>query len=133
MRSWRTSIGMANNTTSRSGIAGYYRYGPRQVAALCNDKSITASTVPTVHVHPAAFERIAAWRRDYEPVSLDGRIQRPGVAKPSADAVAMENAWDLVWWRRLAYFTTLALTAFVGLFALRLVFKWPDVILRAPK
>ena len=41
----------------------------------------------------------------------------------------MENAWDMVWWRRLAYFTTLALTAFVSLFALRLVFTWPDCIL----
>jgi hypothetical protein len=41
----------------------------------------------------------------------------------------MENAWDMVWWRRLAYFTTLALTAFVGLFALLLVFDWPKCIL----
>src|SRR6185312_13598675 len=55
---------------SRSGIAGYYRYGPRQVGALCDDVDHGVA-VPTVHVHPAAFERIAKWRRDYEPVSLD--------------------------------------------------------------
>lgn len=114
---------------SRSGVAGYYRYGPRRVAALSHDVDHGVD-VPTVHVHPAAFERIVAWRRDYEPVSLDGPFCVLGVAKAPADAVALENAWDLVWWRRLAYFTTLALTAFVGLFALRLVFKWPDVILR---
>jgi uncharacterized protein (DUF2235 family) len=113
---------------SRAGIAGYYRYGPRNVAALCADKDHGVD-VPTVHVHPAAFERIAAWRRDYQPVSLGGPFSVAGAAKPPADTAAMENAWDLVWWRRLAYFTTLALTAFVGLFALRLVFAWPECIL----
>ncbi|HEX5210231.1 MAG TPA: DUF2235 domain-containing protein [Pseudolabrys sp.] len=114
---------------SRSGIAGYYRYGPRQVGALCNDKDHGVA-VPTVRVHPAAFERIAARRRDYEPVSLNCAFSVDAAAKPAADSAAMENAWDLVWWRRLAYFMTLALTAFVGLFALRLVFAWPDVILK---
>jgi len=113
---------------SRAGVAGYYRYGPRNVAALCADKDHGVD-VPTVHVHPAAFERIAAWRRDYEPVSLGGPFSVAGAAKLPADAAAMENAWDLVWWRRLAYFTTLALTAFVGLFALRLMFAWPECIL----
>ena len=105
---------------SRAGIAGYCRYGPRNVAALCADK-YHGVNVPIVHVHPAAFERIAAWRRDYEPVSLGAPFSVAGAAKPAADSTAMENAWDMVWWRRLAYFTTLALTAFVG-FALRLVF-----------
>lgn len=113
---------------SRAGIAGYYRYGPRQVAALCNDKD-HGVTVPTVNVHPTAFARIFAWRRDYEPVSLGGPFSVGGVAKTPADAAAMENTWDMVWWRRLAYFTTLALTAFVSLFALRLVFAWPNCIL----
>ena len=48
---------------SRAGIAGYYRYGPRQVAALCADTDHGVD-VPTVRVHPDAFERIAGWRRD---------------------------------------------------------------------
>jgi uncharacterized protein (DUF2235 family) len=113
---------------SRAGIAGYYRYGPRNVAALCADKDHGVD-VPTVRVHPDAFERIAGWRRDYEPVSLGGSFSVAGAAQPAADPAAMENAWDMVWWRRLAYFTTLALTAFVGLFALRLVFAWPECIL----
>lgn len=113
---------------SRAGIAGYYRYGPRQVAALCADTDHGVD-VPTVRVHPDAFERIAGWRRDYEPVSLGGPFSVAGAAKPAADPAAMENAWDMVWWRRLAYFTTLALTAFASLFALRLVFAWPECIL----
>jgi uncharacterized protein (DUF2235 family) len=114
---------------SRSGVAGYYRYGPRQVAALSHDADHGVE-VPVVHVHPGAFERIAARRRDYEPVSLSGPFSVGGAAKAPADAAAMENAWDLVWWRRFAYFTTLGLTAFVALFALRLVFEWPNAILR---
>jgi uncharacterized protein (DUF2235 family) len=113
---------------SRAGIAGYYRYGPRQVAALCNDKKHGVA-VPAVHVHPAAFERIAAWRRDYEPVSLGGPFFVAGAPKAPADSAALENAWDLVWWRRIAYFTTLVLTVFVSLFALRLMFAWPNCIL----
>lgn len=113
---------------SRSGVAGYYRYGPRQVGALCDDVD-HGVTVPVVRVHPAAFERIAARRRDYEPVSLDCPFSVGGARQPPADTVAMENAWDLVWWRRLAYFTTLALSAFVCLFVLRLVFDWPECIL----
>ncbi|HEX5507416.1 MAG TPA: DUF2235 domain-containing protein, partial [Pseudolabrys sp.] len=113
---------------SRAGIAGYYRYGPRQVGALCDDKDHDVA-VPVVHLHPAAFERIVAWRRDYEPVGLDCPFSVAGATQLPADAAAMKNAWDLVWWRRVAYFVTVALSAFVTLFALRLVFVWPDYIL----
>ncbi len=112
----------------RAGTAGYYRYGPRRVAALCNDRN-HGVTVPTVHLHPAAYGRIFAWRRDYEPVSLDCDFSVNDVRKPSAEPKAMDNAWDLVWWRRVSYFVTLSLTAFVGLFALLLVSSWPKPIL----
>lgn len=109
---------------SRAGIAGYYRYGPRQVSALSNDED-HGVTVPTVHVHPAAYARIFAWRRDYEPVSLDRDFSVDGARKVGAGAKAMDDAWDLVWWRRIAYFVTLSMTAFVGLFVLLLVSNWP--------
>lgn len=115
---------------SRSGIAGYYRYGPRRVSALCRDEDHGVQ-VPTVRVHPAAYGRIAERRRDYEPVSLDAPFTVGTVVTPAADAAAMENAWDLVWWRRAAYFTTVALTIFIGLFPLLLVTKLPAVILGA--
>ena len=113
---------------SRSGVAGYYRYGPRKVADLCADRDHNVD-VPTVRVHPAAHTRIVARERNYAPVSLGGSFAVPGTQVQPSDDAAMENAWDMVWWRRLAYFTTLALTAFVGLFALRLVFDWPDHVL----
>ena len=113
---------------SRAGLAGYYRYGPRQVAALCDDKDHGVE-VPVVRVHPAAFARIEAWRRAYQPVSLGGPFSVAGAPKaPPAAAAAMENAWDMVWWRRFAYLATVALSLFVGLFALLLVSKWPKPI-----
>jgi uncharacterized protein (DUF2235 family) len=112
---------------SRAGVAGYYRYGPRQVAALCTDED-HGVTVPTVHVHPAAYARIFAWRRDYEPVSLNCDFSVNDAPKPSASPKAMDDAWDLVWWRRIAYFVTLSLTAFVGLFVLLLFSNWPKPI-----
>jgi hypothetical protein len=115
---------------SRAGIAGYYRYGPRQVGALCNDRD-HGVTVPIVRVHAAAHARIIARQRDYEPVSLDGPFDVGGVRQTAADDKALQCAWDLVWWRRGAYFLTVALTAFVALFAVRLVFAWPNVILEA--
>jgi uncharacterized protein (DUF2235 family) len=115
---------------SRAGIAGYYRYGPRRVAALCNDED-HGVTVPTVHLRPAAYGRIFAWRRDYQPVSLDCDFSVNDMQKPSVEPKAMDDAWDLVWWRRLAYFTTLALTAFVGMFALLLVSSWPTPFFEA--
>ena len=96
---------------SRAGIAGYYRYGPRKVAELCDDKTHGVQ-VPTVRVHAEAYDRIASWVRDYAPVSLGGPFSVNGVERAPADAEALEQAWDIVWWRRLAYFTTLALTAF---------------------
>jgi uncharacterized protein (DUF2235 family) len=112
---------------SRAGIAGYYRYGPRQVAALCNDQT-HGVTVPIVRLHPAAYGRIFAWRRDYEPVSLGCDFSVNGAPKPAAEPKAIDDAWDLVWWRRVAYFLTLSLTVFVGLFALLLISDWPKPI-----
>lgn len=113
---------------SRSGIAGYYRYGPRQVAELCDDKEHDV-TVPTVRLHPSAHDRIVARERDYAPVSIGGAFNVAGKPVQPADADALDEALDIVWWRRLTYFTTLALTAFLSLFALRLAFDWPEAIL----
>ena len=39
----------------RAGIAGYYRYGPRKVAELCDDKKHGVQ-VPTVRVHSEAYD-----------------------------------------------------------------------------
>jgi uncharacterized protein (DUF2235 family) len=123
---------------SRAGIAGYYRYGPRRVKELCADRDHGVN-VPVVRVHSGAFDRIAGLQCAYAPVSLNctfsmsGDVPRssslPDFLGPEDDV--LERAWDIVWWRRLAYFTTLAVTAYLTLFALRLAFTWPNWFLDA--
>ncbi len=51
---------------SRSGIAGYYRYGPRKVKELCEDTEHGVKVV-RVNVHPAVFERIERHQVEYAP------------------------------------------------------------------
>ena len=78
-KSGHASIRRAKQYDSRAGIAGYYRYGPRKVAELCDDKTHGVQ-VPTVRVHAEAYDRIASWVRDYAPVSLGGPFSVGGVA-----------------------------------------------------
>ena len=121
---------------SRAGLAGYYRFGPRDVALLCDDKQHQVK-VPVPWVHIAAFDRIARHQRAYAPVSLNERFQPTGgdpAQYPPAPYLTpeldrLELAWDIVWWRRFAYFATLAATIFVGLFFAALIFDWPNRIL----
>jgi uncharacterized protein (DUF2235 family) len=114
---------------SRAGLAGYYRYGPRKVAELCADPEHDVK-VPDVHVHASALSRITARERNYSPVSLGVKFTVDGKEQPAPLNEEYKQALDLVWWRRLAYFTTLELTAFCSLFGLWLVFEWPDAVLR---
>jgi hypothetical protein len=110
---------------SRSGVAGYYRYGPRRVAELCNDIEHKVE-VPTVRVHTAVFDRITRHQVEYEPVSLNrpfnltgGTSQEypgPEFLRPHADAI--EEAGDVVWWKRLAYFAVIATTGAIALISL---------------
>ena len=87
-----------------------------------------------MNVHPAVLERIARHQVEYAPVSLDrpfdvwwpgGQVSGGQGQKP--DTKALEVAKDVVWWRRLAYFATVGLTLFIGLFTLRLVWSGADV------
>ena len=96
---------------SRAGLAGYYRYGPRSVEKLCNDdKSKVHIAVPLVH--GSVGERIAARHVAYAPISLPRTLSLPSPLGGSAsqDATYVDFAWDAVFWRRITYFATLALT-----------------------
>jgi uncharacterized protein (DUF2235 family) len=121
---------------SRSGLAGYYRYGPRDVSLLCNDERHGVE-VPMSWVHVDAFDRIARHQRAYASVSLNKRFQLTGgdnTQYPPIEFLApevdrLENAWDIVWWRRIAYFGTVLATGFVALFFAALAMDWPKYIL----
>jgi hypothetical protein len=84
--------------------------------------------IDRVKIHESVFRRIALAPEAYAPIVLperyavvmdDGRIVE-GADNPyespegsAARAVAQEAAWDLVWWRRLAYFATVFVTVWL--------------------
>lgn len=115
---------------SRAGLGSYYRYGPRKVYDLCNDKSVGVS-VPVPKIHQSVFDRIDSGCNAYAPIGLppdyvivgyDGKVARLGPATfetPTGVPVryaAQERLWNFVWLRRLAYFATLAASLHIAAF-----------------
>jgi hypothetical protein len=111
---------------SRSGLAGYYRYGPRIVDRLCNDAGYDVF-VAKPKIHDSAQKRIGArqvayapvsFPTDYEAVGRAGNLRAPLRPMPLLENLAdlarrisdIESAWDAVWRKRLAYFATVALS-----------------------
>ncbi len=113
---------------SRSGLASYYRYGPRDVAALCDDQ-YNGVKAPVV-IHHTVFGRMASGATAYAPIGLPqnyGVLTQNGTINPqgappseqptdAAQRFGLQRAvWNLVWWRRVFYFLTVA--ASIHLFA----------------
>jgi uncharacterized protein (DUF2235 family) len=126
---------------SRQGFASYYRFLPRKLEKLINSHhtiiKLGWGTVPTRSVdnvvqierpkiHHSVFERIRAHGLSYAPIVIpekyavvtpQDQIVNPGrntfesAAKAKLRAVAQEKVWDIVWFRRIAYFSTLGVTA----------------------
>ncbi len=132
---------------SRGGVAAYYRYQPRKIAAFEHPPSVrTLSLRPpptdkergrhgllrSVCVHESAIARIVSGIDNYAPSALPANFDLVRATGPNARQmltptdVAMlkaaepgqqqrfdlqENAWDLVWWRRIIYFLTVGVTA----------------------
>lgn len=106
---------------SRRGFASYYRYGPRDIGALCND-DYNHVRAP-VRIHHSVFERIESGATAYAPISIpdsyelvlpSGAIVSQGTPPSERPAQAIQRfaqqrgVWNYVWWRRLFYFLTVA-------------------------
>jgi uncharacterized protein (DUF2235 family) len=111
---------------SRSGLGGYYRYGPRSVTDLCNARLSTDArdcvSIATPKVHESVFSRIAVAAHLYAPVGLPKKydivtntgqvVQQDALPYESAAAgqirfEGQENVvWSTVWRRRVIYFLT---------------------------
>jgi uncharacterized protein (DUF2235 family) len=120
---------------SRAGLGGYYRYGPRKIADLCNAR-LSGRERDEVHIaqpkiHESALARMRSDCNAYAPIGLpanyavatfDGRIvqgntnsyERPTEA--AARARNQEKVWNLVWVRRIVYFVTLAASLHLAAF-----------------
>ncbi|MCP3468275.1 DUF2235 domain-containing protein [Bradyrhizobium sp. CCGUVB23] len=119
---------------SRAGLAGYYRYRPRNVDDLCNDPKHGVS-VPMPLVHRAAYERITVRQAacaptsfpttyclaDYLPGALALQVIAPtemGIPNRDSD---MDLARNVIWRRRVAYFATVFSSAILALLP---IFDW---------
>ena len=122
---------------SRQGLGGYYRYGPRKLELLCDarfsSRQDDAVRIATPKIHQSAFERGLNGAHVYAPIGLpaqyavvmeNGQILE-GKDNPyetpihaAARAKGQEHIWNLVWWRRVVYFATLAASAHLLLFPL---------------
>jgi uncharacterized protein (DUF2235 family) len=110
---------------SRSGLAGYYRYGPRKIASFSNVRLYGSDAVRILlpKIHESALARMRSDCNAYAPiglpanyavVTLDGRIlqgednpfEKP--VEATARAIEQETVWNWVWLRRIVYFATLA-------------------------
>ncbi|MEH2603569.1 uncharacterized protein (DUF2235 family) [Bradyrhizobium sp. AZCC 1588] len=118
---------------SRNGLGGYYRYGPRSVAALSDtkfsDDKRDCVKIAMPKIHESVFDRISVDAHLYAPVALppvyeiltyDERIVTPDKltvppGRPRYESVASARQRELtqehvvgssIWRRRIIYFLT---------------------------
>jgi hypothetical protein len=122
---------------SRSGLGGYYRYGPRKIHDLCdmrfskNPDDEVKIVLPKIH--ESALKRIEEGAHVYAPVGFPAEyavVTDGGMVLPPAQnkyespkhaharAKAQEEVWNLVWLRRVVYFATVAASLYLLLYPL---------------
>lgn len=108
---------------SRRGLGAYYRYNPRSIKKLTNDRFADV-TIKRPKIHESVFQRIVGGRDDYAPIVLPEQydIVTSGGALATTNAyehptqsnarcAMQERVWNDVWIRRGLYFSTVGLTA----------------------
>ena len=134
---------------SRRGLGGYYRYGPRDVEALCNSPANDPRDhviVATPKIHWSVLERVKANAHLYAPIGIPQAYavvdRNRTVHKPPADETPVHNpppyekptaatarighqtgVWNLVWRRRALYFLTVFATLYLICYPLVWVVK----------
>jgi hypothetical protein len=110
---------------SRSGLGGYYRYGPRKIANFLSTRINGSDAVVLLlpKIHESALARMRSDSNAHAPIGLpenyavatrDGRIldgdhnSFESSVEAKARALDQEKIWNWVWLRRIVYFATLA-------------------------
>ena len=135
---------------SRSGLGGYYRYGPRKVYDLChmrlsrNPDDKVEIELPKIH--ESVFGRVEVGAHLYAPIGLPREYavvsstgivnrRRPGVGEIDAQreirCKGQEQVWNLVWKRRVIYFLTVFASLYLFLYPLYKV-SFPSDELETP-
>jgi uncharacterized protein (DUF2235 family) len=150
-RIWQEYLALSDENgpvhDSRKGLAGYYRYNPRRIDRLTRTPEVR---IERVKVHESALRRIKVGQDGYAPIVLppafdvvriDGGIVEGGAYlnegpesrdgqdggsgtqrfDPEVYEADREHVFNLVWWRRIAYFVTLGATLLLALMPL----LWP--------
>ena len=119
----------------RRGLGAYYRYNPRSIKKLTDDRFADV-VIERPKIHHSVFDRILVGRDDYAPLALPQHYDIVGATgeiigsannpyeheSQAADRCArQERVWNLVWMRRGLYFSTVTVT--LALVLLPLLFK----------
>ena len=114
---------------SRSGLGGYYRYGPRKIEGYYSAKPVR----PPI-IHESVLSRIQLGAHLYAPIGLPDRYAvmdakdrtihplGPDTCETSKSAAdrhkAQESVWNVVWRRRAVYFLTVFASLYFVLYPL---------------
>lgn len=118
---------------SRSGLASYYRYKPRNIAHICDDKEAGISIVRP-KLHRSVLERIRGRALPYAPTGIpavysvaatEGDAPQYETGEQSRKrAAALNYALDVIFWRRAVYLGLLLTT--ITLIASRFFLDWRE-------
>lgn len=119
---------------SRSGIGGYYRYGPRKISEMYEQLTADHMNIPVPKIHESVFARIQVGAHLYAPIGLPDRYAVVGASNrtiqplgrdtletcPSAAKrhAEQESVWNVVWRRRVIYFLTVFASLYLALYPL---------------
>jgi type VI secretion system (T6SS) phospholipase Tle1-like effector len=131
-RSARDKDGRLYN--SRSGLGGYYRYGPRKIEDLnhqrfSGDKDDFVD-IERVRIHESVIRRAREGAHAYAPIGLpsaydvltDDGLKPQGTVENDDDVSTrcgeQEKVWNTVWQRRVVYFLTVFSTIYLVIYPL---------------
>ena len=119
---------------SRSGLGGYYRYGPRNISRLFAASSLKIQKKRVPKIHESAIARVQVGAHLYAPIGVpaeyavvttDTREIHPVGTQTSENADGaerryqeQESIWNAVWRRRAIYFLTVFASAYLALYPL---------------
>lgn len=117
----------------RGGLGGYYRYGPRDLAALGSGLLSRKGGAVVPRIHESVLARIKNNAHLYAPKGLPSEyeiVTQSGEVLPATQnpyekpeqavfrARIQEKVWNTIWLRRIVYFLTVAATIYLVIFPL---------------
>jgi hypothetical protein len=119
---------------SRSGLGGYYRYGPRKIEDL-NHMRFSGDRddfveIKKAKIHESVIRRAREGAHAYAPIGLpssydvltDDGLKSQAVVEDDNDVDSrckkQEEVWNVVWRRRVVYFLTVFSTVYLAIYPL---------------